>query len=90
MEIVIGALIDKVWQNPVLAQALGALEQNWLVQTLHLERSPPVAISKADACRYIEAAAILACSELAAQRLAAYRIATYTYDLFRGEIDGLE
>ncbi|MER8775179.1 DEAD/DEAH box helicase [Mesorhizobium sp. M0915] len=86
----IGALIDKVWQNPVLAQALGALEQNWLVQTLHLERSPPVAISKADACRYIEAAAILACSELAAQRLAAYRIATYTYDLFRGEIDGLE
>ena len=86
----IEALIEKVWENPILSQALSVLEQNWLVRTLNLERPTSPTIQRVDACRYIEAAAILACSERADQRLAAYRIATYAYDLFRGQLDGLE
>jgi superfamily II DNA/RNA helicase len=86
----IDALIEKVWTNPTLTVALDNLERNWLKQTLKLSGSAPEPIRRKDACRYIEAAGILACSERADRRLAAYRIATYTYDLFRGQLSGLD
>src|SRR5688572_6647590 len=85
----IDALIEKVWSNPALTTALDALERNWLSQALRLDDSPSI-IRPTDACRYVEAAGILACSERADQRLIAYRIATYAYELFRGKLDGLE
>jgi superfamily II DNA/RNA helicase len=86
----IDALIEKVWSNPALTIAVEDLERNWLAQALKLSGTAPEPIQRTDACRYIEAAGILACSGRADQRLAAYRIATYTYELFRGQLAGLD
>src|SRR4051794_38932112 len=90
MEVMIDALIEKVWTNPILTVALDDLERNWLTRTLKLNGAASEPIRGKDACRYIEAAGILACSERADHRLAAYRIATYTYELFRGQLSGLD
>ncbi len=86
----IDALIEKVWSNPALRVALDALESNWLTGALKLDGTSAKPIQCADACRYVEAAGVLACSDRADQRLAAYRMATYVYELFRGQLDGLE
>jgi superfamily II DNA/RNA helicase len=90
MEAMIDALIQKVWSNPALADAVDRLERDWLVQALRLSEIERPSIPRADARRYIEVAGILSCSERADQRLTAYRMATYAYELFRGQLDGLE
>jgi len=86
----IEALIQKVWSNPALATALDSLERQWLAKTLHLEVEPGAGVDVGRARRCIEAAAILACSAQADHRLTAYRMATYIYELFGGQIEGLE
>ncbi len=86
----IDALIEKVWSNPALHRALNSLEYGWLQQALKLDPAPGTLIHQSDARRYIEAAGILACSSRADQQLVAYRMAVYTFDLFRGQLDGLD
>lgn len=80
-------LIKNVWETPELNSAIANLEKNWLSVNLGLDADG--AVESEDAARYIEAAAILACSNRADQRLAAYRIATYAHDLFGDKLGGL-
>jgi superfamily II DNA/RNA helicase len=89
VEVVIEALVQKVWANPSLQRAIESLERDWIRQELSDERLENPETSRSSACRYLEAAAILACSREPDHRLAAFRIATYTYDLFRGRLDGV-
>ncbi|WFU39517.1 DEAD/DEAH box helicase [Bradyrhizobium sp. CB82] len=87
----IDVLIDKVWSNPRLPEAMKILERLWIARSAGVEPTTPVvAVDRHKASRYVEAAAILACSSQPAQRLAAYRLATYVHELFSGTIDGLD
>ncbi|WP_164935484.1 DEAD/DEAH box helicase [Bradyrhizobium guangzhouense] len=87
----IDSLIDRIWSNPRLSEAMEILERLWIAKSAGIEPSGPlVSIDRSRASRYVEAAAILACSSQTAQRLAAYRIATYVHELFAGTIDGLD
>ncbi|MDQ8730680.1 DEAD/DEAH box helicase [Bradyrhizobium sp. LHD-71] len=85
----IDALIERVWSNPALSAALATLEKNWIARSAGIE-APSPGIEANSVRRYVEAAAILACSERTDQRLAAYRIATYAHELFRDQLDGLD
>jgi superfamily II DNA/RNA helicase len=87
----IDALIDRVWSSPRLPEAMEVLERLWIAKSAGIAPiGPIVSIDSSKASRYVEAAAILACSSQTAQRLAAYRLATYVHELFAGTIDGLD
>ncbi|MCS3444983.1 MULTISPECIES: DEAD/DEAH box helicase [Bradyrhizobium] len=87
----IDALINRVWSNPRLPQALDVLERLWIARSAGVDLSErSISIERSSASRYVEAAAILACSSQTSQRLAAYRLATYVHELFAGSIDGLD
>jgi hypothetical protein len=89
VESVIDALIERVWSNPALPVTVAVLEKNWIARAAGIETTSP-AIDANDLRRFVEAAAILACSERTDQRLVAYRIATYAHELFGSELDGLD
>lgn len=87
----IDALIEKVWSSPRLPEAMETLERLWIARSAGVEPSGPrSSIDTSNASRYVEAAAILACSSQSAHRLTAYRLATYVHELFTGSIDGLD
>lgn len=87
----IDALIERVWSSPRLPVAMEALERLWIARSAGVEPSgPSSSIDTDNAIRYVEAAAILACSSQSAHRLTAYRLATYVHELFAGSIDGLD
>ena len=82
----IDALIEKVWSNPALVAGLLSLERSWIARSSGIDAA---SIELKNVKRYVEAAAILACSERTDQRLVAYRIATYAHELFRDQVDGI-
>jgi superfamily II DNA/RNA helicase len=87
----IDALIDRVWSSPRLSEGMEILERLWIAKSAGIEPAGPVvSIDGSRASRYVEAAAILACSSQSVQRLTAYRLATYVHELFAGNIDGLD
>lgn len=85
----IESLIERVWKNPLLTDGLLKLERDWISRSTGAD-AVGERFEVSAGPRYLEAAAILACSSDARHRLAAYRIATYSHDLFRQQIDGID
>jgi superfamily II DNA/RNA helicase len=79
----IDQLIEKVWSNPRLHEALHILEAEWLRRELGLPLGATV--GDALAAKSMQAAAILACSQHRSHRKAAFRLATTAFELYGAE-----
>lgn len=85
MDTVIDDLVKAVASSEKLPQVIASLEREWLTRELSLADGPVDPALIANAGRFVEAAAILACSSDGEHRANAYRIATLCHDLFQSE-----